>query len=66
VAGATATATALVERLGYAAVEALVADALANATTVRDLVIERKLLTADEYAACISPENVMKLGSRKI
>ncbi len=66
VAGATATATALVERLGYAAVEALVAEARANATTVRDLVIERKLLTPDEYAACISPENVMKLGTRKI
>jgi aspartate ammonia-lyase len=43
----------------------VVADARANGTTVRDLVIERKLLTADEYAFCISPENVMKLGSRR-
>ena len=64
--GATASATALVERLGYEAVEALVAEARANATTVRDLVIERQLLTPDEYAHCISPENVMKLGTRNL
>ncbi|MFZ5831636.1 MAG: aspartate ammonia-lyase [Planctomycetota bacterium] len=59
--GSTATLTALVERIGYDACESL-----ANAQdgkSIRDLVIERGLLTAEEFDALVSAERSMRLGS---
>jgi aspartate ammonia-lyase len=62
--GSTATLTALVERIGYEAAEQL-AEQLASghAADLRQLAIDRGLLTAKEFDALTSPERVMKLGS---
>jgi aspartate ammonia-lyase len=61
---ATATATALVERLGYAAVERLVSDAALGTTPLREMATARGLLTGEEFDALISPDAVNRLGSR--
>ncbi|MFA7332136.1 MAG: aspartate ammonia-lyase [Candidatus Delongbacteria bacterium] len=61
--GSTAAATALVPRLGYEAVCALVLRARAAGLSVREQTIRDGLLTEAEYRAAISPEAVTRLGS---
>jgi aspartate ammonia-lyase len=61
---ATATATALVERLGYGAVEQLIARSTAGATTLRDAAAASGLLAPEEFDALVAPDAVNRLGSR--
>ena len=61
--GSTAAATALVPRLGYEAVCALVLRARVAGRTVRGQVLEEGLLTEAEFDAAIAPDAVTRLGS---
>jgi aspartate ammonia-lyase len=63
VAGSTATITALVEVIGYEAAEGLALDAAGQETSIRQLAIDRGLVTADEFDELTSPERVNRLGS---
>ncbi|MCX5683986.1 MAG: aspartate ammonia-lyase [Planctomycetota bacterium] len=59
----TAAVTALVEMIGYEAATALAGEARAAGKTVRQLAVEKGLLTAEQFDALISAEAVMRLGS---
>ncbi|HOI16091.1 MAG TPA: aspartate ammonia-lyase, partial [Geobacteraceae bacterium] len=61
--GATATLTALVDRIGYSAAQQIAAEAKATGTGVRAVVLERGLLTAEDFDDMISAESVTRLGS---
>jgi aspartate ammonia-lyase len=61
--GATATLTALVDRIGYSAAQEIAAEAKASGNGVRTLVIERGLLTADDFDDMVCAESVTRLGS---
>ena len=58
----TATVTALVSRIGYAAAQEVALAAQREGKTVRQVVVARGLLTADEFDTLIGPEATMKLG----
>jgi aspartate ammonia-lyase len=62
--GATALATALVDRLGYEKAQELASTSARTATSVATLVLQEGLLSREELEALISPEAVMRLGSR--
>jgi aspartate ammonia-lyase len=62
--GATATITALVGAIGYQTAQAIATEAQASGRTIRQIVLERKLLTSEEFDQAISPAAVMQLGSR--
>ena len=64
--GATACVTALVERLGYEAAQAIAATARETGRTVRDLAIAHGHLTAEEFDALVSAEAVTRLGSPRL
>ena len=61
--GATAILTALVERIGYEAATEVARLAQAEGRSVRQVVLEKRLLTAAQFDYLVSPENVMRLGS---
>jgi aspartate ammonia-lyase len=61
--GATATLTALVDRIGYASAQEIAAQAAATGMGVRHVVIERGLLTAEDFDEMVSAESVTRLGS---
>lgn len=61
--GASATLTALVDRIGYQAAQEVAADAAATNLTIRALVIDRGILSADDFDELVSAENVTRLGS---
>lgn len=61
----TAAATALVETLGYETAQQLARDAQAAGRSVRDLAIERGLLSAEQFDQLVSPQRVMRLGSAR-
>jgi aspartate ammonia-lyase len=63
VAGATATVTALVPALGYDAASQLAAAARATGRPLRDLAVERGLLTPERFDELTAPEPVLRLGS---
>jgi aspartate ammonia-lyase len=63
VAGATAAVTALVEVIGYEAATLVAQEARDTGKTVRQLVIEKGLLAAEQFDALVSAEAVMRLGS---
>jgi aspartate ammonia-lyase len=58
----TATVTALVERIGHEAAEALAVAAHRSDKSVRELVLERGLLSAAEFDELVAPEQVTRLG----
>jgi aspartate ammonia-lyase len=60
---AVAIATTLIGRLGYDAAQALAEEARLHHRPIRELVIERGLLSGEEIDLLISPESVMRLGS---
>jgi aspartate ammonia-lyase len=60
---ATALATALVEELGYAAVTGLARASRETGKSLRELVIERGLMSAERFAETVAPERVTRLGS---
>lgn len=61
----TAAATALVETIGYEAAQRLARDARAAGRSLRDVAIERGLLTAAQFDEAVSPQRVMRLGSTR-
>jgi aspartate ammonia-lyase len=62
---ATATLTALVDAIGYEAAQAVAHAAEAEAKTIRQIVLERGLLTEEQFRQSVTPEAVTRLGSRK-
>ncbi|MBN2024663.1 MAG: aspartate ammonia-lyase [Pirellulales bacterium] len=63
VAASTATATALVDALGYHEVERLTELARREGKSLRDAAVERGLLSAEQFDELVSPERVNRLGS---
>jgi aspartate ammonia-lyase len=61
---ATATVTALVERIGYHRAQEVAA--AARGRSVREVVIEKGLLTGEEFDQMVSPEAVTRLGSPEV
>ncbi|RPI58269.1 MAG: aspartate ammonia-lyase, partial [Planctomycetaceae bacterium] len=61
----TAVVTSLVEALGYDKATEIAELAKQQSKTVREIVLERKLLTESEFDVLTSPENVMRLGSNQ-
>lgn len=61
--GATVTVTALVPAIGYEAAQDIAKTARAEGKTIRAVVLERGLLTAERFEELILPEAVMRLGS---
>jgi aspartate ammonia-lyase len=62
---ATATATALVDKLGYDRCAHIAKLAATTGKTVRQLVLEQKLMSQAEFDALISPEAVCRLGHKR-
>jgi aspartate ammonia-lyase len=60
----TATATALIDLLGYASVQEVVAAAKQQTKSIKQVVLEKGLLREDEFDAAISSDAVTRLGSR--
>ena len=61
----TASATALVDVLGYELVQLIVKEFHSRGGTLRDAAVRLGLLSADAFDQLVSPEAVMKLGSTK-
>jgi len=61
---ATASVTALVERIGYEIAQEVAEQAVEQGRSVRDVAVERGLITAAEFDELTSPEQVTRLGSR--
>jgi aspartate ammonia-lyase len=59
----TAVATALLPALGYEAAAGLAKESAATGKSVRQLALERGLMSAEAFEQCISPEAVCRLGS---
>jgi aspartate ammonia-lyase len=59
----TAIATALVEPLGYSVAADIAAAAERTGRTVRDLVLERGLMSAATFDETVHPDRVNRLGS---
>lgn len=59
----TAVVTALVESIGYEAAQSVAAAARAEHRTIRAMVVERGLITSEQFDQLVSPEAVMRLGS---
>jgi aspartate ammonia-lyase len=64
VSNSTATLTALVEFLGYETVQEIALEAAKTGGSIREIIVERELLTDMEFNQLISPEHVTKLGTR--
>jgi aspartate ammonia-lyase len=64
--GATACVTALVPAIGYEAAQGVAEAARGEHKSIREVVLERGLLTASQFDELISPEAVMRLGSPEI
>ncbi len=62
--GATATATALVGRLGYEAAQGVALLARQQGRNLRSVVVEQGLLSGAEFDEYVSPQAVMRLGSQ--
>jgi aspartate ammonia-lyase len=60
--GATACVTALVPAIGYEAAQAIAGAARAEGKSIRVVIVERGVLTSEQFDALISPEAVMRLG----
>jgi aspartate ammonia-lyase len=59
----TAIVTALVEKIGYETATKVAHDAQDQRKTIREIVLEMKLLEEKEFDQLVSPEQVMRLGS---
>ncbi len=59
----TAIITALVEKIGYERATEVVRGAHDGKKTIREVVLEMKLLEESEFDRLVSPEQVMRLGS---
>lgn len=61
--GATATLTALVDRVGYQSAQEVAAEARESGRSIRQVAVERGLVTAEEFEEIVSAESVTRLGS---
>jgi aspartate ammonia-lyase len=61
--GATATLTALVDRIGYQAAQEIAAQAKIRGSGIREIILDRGILAADEFDEMVSAESVTRLGS---
>nr|HOP40104.1 aspartate ammonia-lyase [Geobacteraceae bacterium] len=61
--GATATLTALIDRIGYQTAQEIAAEATVSGKGVRTIVVERGLLSAEDFDELVSAESVTRLGS---
>ena len=59
----TAIVTAIVEKVGYQTAQEIAAAAKEQKKTVRQIVLERKIMTEAEFEHLISPQKVNMLGS---
>jgi aspartate ammonia-lyase len=62
--GATACLTALLEQIGYEAASDVAAEAQASGKSVKKILLDRNLVTREQFAQAISAERVNALGSR--
>jgi aspartate ammonia-lyase len=62
---ATATVTALLEKLGYDRCAQIAKLAQTSGKTIRQIVLEQNVMTEAEFDALISPEAVCRLGHKK-
>ncbi len=62
----TATVTALVDLIGYSAAQDVARCAREQGQSIRQVVLDRRLLTADEFDRAVAPEAVTQLGSRGV
>jgi aspartate ammonia-lyase len=62
----TATVTALLPALGYEVAGRLAREAADTGKTIRHLVTEQGLMSAEAFEQCISPEAVCRLGSAEL
>jgi len=60
--GTTAVLTAIVEEIGYERAQEVAEAATAQSKTVRQIVLDRRLMSAAEFDALVSPERVTRLG----
>ncbi len=63
VGSSVATATALVESLGYRQAGALLEESRATGLPISKIVAQQNLMTSEAFAALVAPESVMRLGS---
>ena len=61
--GSTATATALIPLLGYEKSCQCVVQAQRDKKTIRQIVLEQKLLSQEQFDELIAPETVCRLGT---
>jgi aspartate ammonia-lyase len=61
----TAAVTALVDRIGYEMATEVAKLANTTGKTVRQIVVDEELATADEFDQAITPEAVMRLGGSR-
>lgn len=61
--GATATLTALLERVGYEDLQQVAAEAAETGRSIPDVLASRALLPSREFEELVSAERVMRLGS---
>jgi aspartate ammonia-lyase len=61
--GATATLTALVDEIGYQAAQEIARSARESGGSIREVVIERGMMSGEEFDRLVSPESVTRLGS---
>jgi len=66
VGAATATATALIPKLGYDRVNRLCEQARQSGRSIMALCVEEGCLTPEEFEQCISPEAVCRLGTPEV
>ena len=59
----TAIVTALVEKIGYKAAQEIAEAAKQENKTIRQVVVERKIITEAEFESLITPQKVTMLGS---
>jgi aspartate ammonia-lyase len=59
----TAIVTSLVEKIGYKTAQEIAVAAKNENKTIRQIVLQRKIMNEAEFDSLISPQNVTKLGS---
>ena len=62
--GATASVTALVDLLGYSVAQDVARAARDTRQSIREVVLQRQLMSGQEYDRAIAPDTVTRLGSR--
>jgi aspartate ammonia-lyase len=59
----TAIVTALVEKIGYKTAQEIATSAKNENKTIRQIILERRIMSESEFDSLISPQKVTMLGS---